>query len=173
MKTLKLNPELVIKVVNGYVKTDIRKNTNTRKKEYVEPRQLGMYFLHKYTELNLTQVGRLFNKHHATVLHAIKTVPDWIQFDKGLRDIFVAIRSSLLKNASTLSEYSPGQRFESIADDLSNTKRLNALLVHRAINLKAVIDSMPKDIKYKYFKDDKYIYPTKSKDNGVGVVYKS
>ena len=120
-----------------------------------------MYFLHKYTELNLTQVGRLFNKHHATVLHAIKIVPDWIQFDRGLREVFVAIRSSLLKNASTLSDYSPGERFENIADDLSNTKRLNALLVHRAINIKAVIDSMPKDIKYKYFKDDKYIYPTK------------
>lgn len=173
MKVLRLHPDLVIKIVNSYVHTDVRKNTTTREKKYVEPRQLAMYFLYQYTDLSVSGVGKMFGKHHATVLHALKCIPDFIQFDEKLRKLFVSIRSNLLKNSHTMKQYSTQTRFQSIADDLTETKRLNAKLIHRAINLKAVIDSMPMNIKLKYFGDDEYIYTAKPKNYGVGMVYQS
>lgn len=161
MRDFKLNPDLVIKIVNSYVRTDVTKNTKTRKREIVIPRMMAMCFLNEFTDLNLTQVGRVFNKHHATVLHAVASMPDFIRFDKSLRHTYVSIRANILKNAGTARKYSKDTRFQNIADDLRETKRLNALLIHRAIDLKSRIDTLPKDIKYKYFRDDEYIHTIK------------
>lgn len=172
MKTPKLNPELVIRIVNDYTKKDVLKDTKTRKREHVEPRQMAMYFLHKYTRLSLADVGRYFDKHHATVLHAVRHIPNFIEYDKDLRNLYVSIRSNILENAATLIEYSPDTRFKNIADDLTSTKRLNAQLVHRAINIKGIIDSMPNDIRIKYFGNDKHIHTTKQEHNGVAMVRK-
>lgn len=161
MRDFKLNPHLVIKIVNAYVKTDVTKNTKTRKRDIVLPRMMAMFFLCKFTDLNLTQVGRIFDKHHATVLHALSSIPDFIQYDKQIRHTYVSIRANILKNATTANKYSSTTRFRNIADDLRETKRLNALLIHRAINLKSRIDSLPNDVKHKYFRDDEYIYTIK------------
>jgi len=159
MKTPKLNPELIIKIINDYTKTDVLKNTKTRKREYVEPRQMAMYFLYTYTTLSYEGVGRYFNKNHATVLHATRNIPNFIEYDKGLREMFVAIRANILQNAPTLIKYSPDTKFKNIADDLTYTKRLNAKLIHRAINLKEIIDNIPEHIKLQYFGKDEFIYP--------------
>lgn len=171
MKVLKLHPDLIIKIVNSYTGTDVRKNTKTRQRKFVEPRQLAMYFLYQHTNLSLAAVGKIFSKDHATVLHAAKTIPDLIRFDENMRKQFVSIRKSLMNNASTITSYEEGTKYDNIVDDLTETKRLNARLIHRAINLKSIIDSMPMDIKIKYFGEDEYIYTTKQKDNGVGMVH--
>jgi chromosomal replication initiator protein len=55
----------------------------TRKREVVEPRQVAMYFHKKYTKYGVNSIGKLFGGyHHATVLHACKTVESLCQVDK-------------------------------------------------------------------------------------------
>jgi hypothetical protein len=161
MKTAKLNPHIVLKIINQHAGRSVEKDLNTRKKEVVEPRQLAMYFLYSYTPLSMQAVGDIFNRNHATVLHAWRKVPDFIRFDKELRKLFVSIQTSIVKNIPAIHKYSSETRFETIAEDLYETKRLNGLLIHRAINIKSSIDLIPEHIKKQYFGHDKYIYPTK------------
>ena len=159
MKTYKLNPELVIQIVNTITGADVRKQLNTKRREVVEPRQLAMYFLYSYTPLPMAQVGKIFNRDHATVLHAYRCIPNYIKGDRELRDKFVRIQKSIVNNAPIMKEYSPRTRFATIAEDLTETKRLNAKLIHRAINLKEMIDNIPEHIKRQYFGKDEFIYP--------------
>lgn len=60
--------------------------SNSRKREYVQARQVAMYFAKQLTEDSLTNIGcSLGNRTHATVLHACKTVQDLMETDKGFR----------------------------------------------------------------------------------------
>lgn len=48
--------------------------SRSRKKAIAFPRQVAMYLSRKYTEESLADIGRIFNRDHSTVLHAIKVV---------------------------------------------------------------------------------------------------
>lgn len=52
-----------------------------RKRENVLPRAKTMYLLRKYTTLTSTEIARIFNKNHATILHHIKTIKNDLQWD--------------------------------------------------------------------------------------------
>ncbi len=58
----------------------------SRKREIVQARHVTMYFIKKYTELSLSQIGsQVGNRNHATVLHACNTVQNYSDVDKGFR----------------------------------------------------------------------------------------
>lgn len=68
------NPELV------------KQNNGTRKREFVEIRQLTFYAWQKEgLKINLAMAGRFFEKDHATVIHALQTVKNLRQTDKEYR----------------------------------------------------------------------------------------
>lgn len=51
--------------------------TPCRRREYVYPRQMMMYFLTKYTQLSLVQIGDLFGgKDHTTVIYSAWKIKD-------------------------------------------------------------------------------------------------
>ena len=61
-------------------------NANTRKREVAQARQLCMYFAKKYTNLPLSTIGQYCgNKHHATVLHACRTIHNLYETDKKMK----------------------------------------------------------------------------------------
>ena len=61
-------------------------NANTRKREVAQARQLCMYFAKKYTNLPLSTIGLYCgNKHHATVLHACRTMHNLYETDKKMK----------------------------------------------------------------------------------------
>ena len=61
-------------------------NTSTRRREIAQPRQICMYFAHKYTKLPLSTIGKnCGNKDHATVLHACRVISDLYETDKKMR----------------------------------------------------------------------------------------
>ena len=49
---------------------------DTRLRESVEPRQIAMFYLNKTTSYSLSAIGRLFNRHYATVIYSIKKVSE-------------------------------------------------------------------------------------------------
>jgi len=59
-------------------------NSNNRKREVVKCRQTVMYILKKNSGMSLSTIGRLFNKNHATVLHAIRAINDEMFWNKEL-----------------------------------------------------------------------------------------
>lgn len=50
----------------------LEERLNSRVREYVEDRAQWIYFLYKYTNMSLSRIGKLFNRDHATMIHAIK-----------------------------------------------------------------------------------------------------
>lgn len=60
----------------GLTKHDLK--LNTRKREIVIPRQICMWLYEMKTTESLKQIGLQFNKHHASVIHAKRSVQDLI-----------------------------------------------------------------------------------------------
>jgi len=91
-----LDPEAIIDVVAGFFKTSPASlASRSRRREIVLPRQLAMYFCHKYTHASLKQIGRAFNKNHPSVSNAIKVIERGIMEHPPLRYQFEAITRRL------------------------------------------------------------------------------
>ena len=98
-------PELNWKSINGEVESLNEKLTNDmmkivckltlidweqmktkcRKRELNDVRQTAMWIIRKGTSMSFYDVGKVFNRHHATVLHAVKHVEGLIETDAMYR----------------------------------------------------------------------------------------
>lgn len=59
----------------------------SRKREQVTYRQVSMFLINKYTHMGLAQIGSYFyDRDHATVLHAFKTVKNLMETDRRYRE---------------------------------------------------------------------------------------
>ncbi len=71
--------------------------SKSRKKEIALARQVAMYIAKKMTDKPLVEIGlNLGNRNHATVLHAIKTVNDQMEYDAMLRRSVHQIENALI-----------------------------------------------------------------------------
>lgn len=79
-----LTPDNVIKEIRSYFLLPVNYHiNNTRKREFVYARQLGMHILINNSNLSLKQIGNNYNKDHATVLHAKKTINNLLEMDRN------------------------------------------------------------------------------------------
>jgi chromosomal replication initiator protein len=69
---------------------------NCRKREIVYRRQLLCWYLCYNTKLTLGEIGQMFGKDHATVIHARRTIDDFIKFrDKHFNTVVYDIDTEL------------------------------------------------------------------------------
>jgi chromosomal replication initiator protein len=59
--------------------------SRSRKKIITFPRQVAMYLGRKHTDESLGDIGRIFNRNHATVLHSIKVVSELCRQDTSVQ----------------------------------------------------------------------------------------
>lgn len=59
------------------------KNLHKRYRPLIEERSQWYYFLYRYTRLSLQDIGGMFNKNHATVIHSINNYTDTLLFYPG------------------------------------------------------------------------------------------
>lgn len=71
---------LIIRIVNEFYGVNCL--TDNRKREIVYPRQVAMSLIRKHVKLTQTVTGSLFNRDHACVVHAEKTVTNIISYNK-------------------------------------------------------------------------------------------
>lgn len=95
-----ISVQLIQKVVCDYYNLDLSLiQTNSRKREIVQARQIAMYLSKKYTDYSFSHIGKIVGKKdHATVLHACKTVKDQIEISKSFRSSVEEIENLLKKN---------------------------------------------------------------------------
>ena len=61
-------------------------HSKSKKQEISQARQIAMYLSRKYTDKSYSNIGEMTGKRdHATVLHACKTVVNWIETDKKFK----------------------------------------------------------------------------------------
>jgi len=56
-----------------------------RKRELNDVRQIAMWIIRRGTSMSFYNVGKVFNRHHATVLHAVKNVEGLVETDYKYR----------------------------------------------------------------------------------------
>ena len=59
-----------------------------RLRPYADARQMAMQIVRQSTKLNLTDIGRLFDRDHSTVIHAINSVKNLVGISDNYRDEF-------------------------------------------------------------------------------------
>jgi chromosomal replication initiator protein len=79
--------DYIQKVVCNYFNVPVEMlQSNTRKREIVQARQIAMFFSKNLTKSSLATIGsQIGDKDHATVLHACKTVHNLLDTDKRFR----------------------------------------------------------------------------------------
>ena len=60
-----------------------KKNLHKRYRPLIEERSQWYYFLYRYTRLSLQEIGGMFNKNHATVIHSINNYTETLLFYPG------------------------------------------------------------------------------------------
>ncbi len=91
-----LSPELIIQYIANFLHiSEKAMKAKTRKHDVVVARQIAMYFIKKITNLNLKAIGKIFNRDHATVIHAIKTVENMCDVDVNFRNMIDDIKRNL------------------------------------------------------------------------------
>jgi hypothetical protein len=100
--------DFVKKIVCSYYDVDESlMNCKIRRREVVKCRQISMYLLKKHSNMSLTVLGGEFGKDHATVLHAVKTINNYLDWDKDLRiEIQELEKIVILKSGAMLKNYS-------------------------------------------------------------------
>jgi len=69
--------------------------SKSRQQRIVKPRQIAMYLARAYTDAPLQEVGRSFNRYHATALYAVSAVEKGIREEPGFRQQVELLRRKL------------------------------------------------------------------------------
>ncbi len=86
IKLSEVSSKRIVRVVCDYYNIDTEYVSNkNRLRKYAIPRFICMFLIKEKTNLTLSEIGRLFNRDHATTIHAIRKVKDLIEFDKQLK----------------------------------------------------------------------------------------
>ena len=70
--------------------------SKSRKRDYVQVRQVSMYLAQKYTKMPASRIGQLIgNRDHSTVIHSCNAIEQRISFDKAFNEELRSIENSL------------------------------------------------------------------------------
>jgi hypothetical protein len=103
----------VKEIVCSYYGVDSDKlNYECRKRELVKCKQISMYLIYKHLNMSLSKIGQEFNKNHATVIYSVKTISNYLDWDKDLKnEIDELEKIVLLKSNAMINNYSIDQNF--------------------------------------------------------------
>ena len=62
-------------------------NSTERTQSLVTPRQVAMFISRKYTTNSLEEIGKAFEKKHATILHGVKTIQQRLETELELKEM--------------------------------------------------------------------------------------
>lgn len=157
--------------------TSVLDNLGSRKRHLVDNRAMAMYYIRKFTNLSLAQIGEVFCKDHASVLHAMKIFSNQFETNRKFRFKAIQIRRRINEVYPLFDEPDPEQ-IKSPYEALEKSRAFNVSLINRHILHKEFITSIeqvliqhPK-IHKNYFNGIQLIYNTEQKNTRVGMVPK-
>lgn len=94
--TIRMTPQRIINIICNYFGvSDNDVKSKDRRREFTEPRHISWHFLTTKAGMYQRQVGELFDRDHATILHGARCVTDRMSVDSRFRDIVAEIESLL------------------------------------------------------------------------------
>lgn len=98
-KPNEISIDQIKKVVCEYFQIPVDKiASRDRKREVVQARQITMYLAKNLTKTSLMGIGKHFDLHHSTVIHAVNQVKDLKDVDKNFKTDLTAIEKKLKMN---------------------------------------------------------------------------
>ena len=77
----------------------------TRRRKYLNVRHNSMYLMYKTLKMPIVEISNVFKCNHATVIHAVKKIDDYITWDNQLKkeitELDNALKLNLLSNNSS------------------------------------------------------------------------
>jgi len=86
--------ELVLDIVQNFFQVDIKEKT--RKREHVLARSFCYKLLRENTKMTLSEIAKLFNKNHATVLHNLRQLNGYLEYDHSISTDYLSLNSLLI-----------------------------------------------------------------------------
>ena len=87
-------------IVNNYFGISI--NRKNRQRRYVLARSIFYKLLRDNTKMSFQEIANTFNKNHATVLHSIKQLEGYMEYDSSLRIDYITINSMFLDSVDKI-----------------------------------------------------------------------
>jgi len=89
-----MNKETIKEIVERYFEINISRNT--RKRQYVEARAIYFKLCREFTQLSLGQIGESVNRDHASVLHGVRSINNWVQVDKRMNNSMRILKNKII-----------------------------------------------------------------------------
>lgn len=90
-------PEFIIKAVAKYFEIDSEDILGKdRSSKMVEPRKIAMYMVRDMTHESFPKMGKVFNRDHTTIKHAVDTLEEQLKTDAALREQIQDVKNSVL-----------------------------------------------------------------------------
>jgi chromosomal replication initiator protein len=89
--------DIMEKVCNHYGVSQQEVFSKSRKRDYVQVRQVSMYLAQKYTKMPASRIGQLIGgRDHSTVIHSCNTVEKRLKVDKVFKQDITSIEQSFM-----------------------------------------------------------------------------
>ena len=123
--------------IKAYLHEDIKYDMlGSRKRVYVETNAIIAAVVKEYFNVTVSQVGKMFNKHHATILHYINMYEETLCMNKSSRELYQSLTLYVRE-----SIYGPGGE-----KDYNIGEKSNKQLKEINLQLKAQIKTLEKKI---------------------------
>ena len=98
-----VRPRLTVKrikeVVAGYYHVNVSEMTSRRRARHIaRPRQVAMYMARELTPKSLPDIGRIFDRDHTTVMHAVRNIDGLAETDADMAEDIAILRGRLTGN---------------------------------------------------------------------------
>jgi len=89
-----MNLELIKNVTEDVTGMNIKRND--RKRDVVIARYIYFNLAKELTGKTMTSIGKVVGRNHATVLHGIRVLNDWMETSREVRDIYTRVKDQLV-----------------------------------------------------------------------------
>lgn len=96
----KQTKKIALTIVNNYFGVSI--NRKNRQRRYVLARSVFYKLLRDNTKMSFQEIANTFNKNHATVLHSIKQLEGYMEYDSSLRIDYITINRMFLDSVDKI-----------------------------------------------------------------------
>lgn len=72
--------------------------SKSRKREYVTPRHILIYFLAEYTDMTYLVIGNQFNRHYSMAIYSKKHIKDLITTDEKIKAYVDELKKLIANN---------------------------------------------------------------------------
>ena len=95
--------DILEKVCSHFGVTQQNVFSKSRKREYVQARQVSMYLAQKYTKMPSARIGKLIGgRDHSTVIHSCTTIEQRLKVDKAFLEEMNSIEHSFKLKPNSL-----------------------------------------------------------------------